>query len=276
MTQNIAAVPASKDKQYHGEYPARVEDVNDPTGQMLVRVRVYGVFADNVATDDLPWAEYKLPVGARANDGFFVPCQVNDFVWVDFPYKGDTRRPRITGSMHYCPDGKPNLPHEAWGGPDSIEHKRGEGIPAPSTPVVTKHNTFEQNGVLVELGEDGSARVTQKKSGTAIEITAGGRILLHSQVDWQVNVVGNANIVVGGNTNIETSGDMTVKTTGTTTVNSGDNVNVNCAVANVKATGGINLDGGSGSVKGIVQGDCICAITGKPHPHISFTVKGSK
>ncbi len=178
--------------------------------------------------------------------------------------------------MHYCPDGKPNLPHEAWGGPDSIEHKRGEGIPAPSTPVVTKHNTFEQNGALIELGEDNSIRVTQEKSGTAIEITAGGRILLHSQVDWQVNVVGNANIVVGGNTSIETSGDTIVKTTGTTTVNSGDNVNVNCATANVKATGGINLDGGSGGVKGIVQGHCICAITGKPHPHISFTVKGSK
>ncbi len=75
MTQNIASVPASKDKSFQGEYPARVEDVNDPTGQMLVRVRVYGVFADNVAVDDLPWAEYKLPVGSRANNGFFVPVK---------------------------------------------------------------------------------------------------------------------------------------------------------------------------------------------------------
>ncbi len=41
------------------------------------------------------------------------------------------------------------------------------------------------------------------------------------------------------------------------------------------STGTIEHDGGSGSVKGVVQGDCICCYTGKPHPHISSNVKAS-
>ena len=40
--------------------------------------------------------------------------------------------------------------------------------------------------------------------------------------------------------------------------------------------GTIEHDGGSGSVKGIVQGDCICPYTGKPHVMISSNVKASK
>ncbi len=61
-------------------------------------------------------------------------------------------------------------------------------------------------------------------------------------------------------------------------------LNVNCATATVnctgkatvKAEGGIDADGaGDGAVKGIVQGDCLCAFTGMPHPHVSATVKGS-
>ncbi len=47
----------------------------------------------------------------------------------------------------------------------------------------------------------------------------------------------------------------------------------------IKSSGGgtVEVDGvGSGAVKGIVQGDCLCSFTGKPHPHISASVKGSK
>ena len=40
--------------------------------------------------------------------------------------------------------------------------------------------------------------------------------------------------------------------------------------------GTIEWDGGSGSPKGVVQGDSVCAYTGKPHAHISATVKASK
>ncbi len=39
--------------------------------------------------------------------------------------------------------------------------------------------------------------------------------------------------------------------------------------------GTIELDGGVGKPEGNVQGDCICAYTGKPHPMRSQTVKSS-
>lgn len=40
--------------------------------------------------------------------------------------------------------------------------------------------------------------------------------------------------------------------------------------------GTVEVDGGSGSVKGVVQGDCICPYTRKPHPMVSSNVKASK
>ncbi len=44
----------------------------------------------------------------------------------------------------------------------------------------------------------------------------------------------------------------------------------------VNAPTGITLDPlGAGLTKGVVQGDCICAFTGGPHPMTSLTVKAS-
>jgi phage baseplate assembly protein V len=70
----------------------------------------------------------------------------------------------------------------------------------------------------------------------------------------------------------------------TVTVNGGDMVanvtgNMDAVIggyANVTAND-INLDGaGGGGVKGAVQGDCLCAFTGAPHPQVSASVKASK
>ncbi len=59
-----------------------------------------------------------------------------------------------------------------------------------------------------------------------------------------INVVGNANITVGGKTTLIS-----------------------------QAT--VDIDGGSGELLGAVQGHCLCAFTGKRHPHISPTVRES-
>ncbi len=46
--------------------------------------------------------------------------------------------------------------------------------------------------------------------------------------------------------------------------------------ATVIGKGTVEIIGAAGGqVKGIVQGDCLCAFTGQPHPMISATVKGS-
>lgn len=55
-----------------------------------------------------------------------------------------------------------------------------------------------------------------------------------------------------------------------------DSVVAQVGNANMTVTAtGIDLDGGPGGEKGVVQGDCICAYTGKPHPNVSGTVKSS-
>jgi hypothetical protein len=71
--------------------------------------------------------------------------------------------------------------------------------------------------------------------------------------DTVLNTTGNLDAVVGGNADVMADG-----------------------AANVTANT-ITLDGASGGgTKGAVQGDCLCAFTGAPHPQISATVKASK
>lgn len=167
-------------KTYQGDYVAEVVNVQDPQKQMRVQVRVYDMF-DDVPERDLPWATYKLPLGVRPADGGLIPVQVGDKVWVDFPYGGDTRRPRITGGVHFIPDGQPTLPTEMWQGPDQVQHKRTEDEPTPETPGYHEDVVFKQHGVLVQLTKTGELRATQLASGTAVEITKGGTIVLHSE-----------------------------------------------------------------------------------------------
>ncbi|MGB1271363.1 MAG: phage baseplate assembly protein V, partial [Endozoicomonas sp.] len=96
------------------EVRAVVVDVDEPRGLMMAKVRVLGQWSD-AKERDLPWAEYRLPVGHGFNRGDFTPAEVGDLVWVDFIGR-DTRYPRITGSCHFSPDGVPNFPHEAFKG----------------------------------------------------------------------------------------------------------------------------------------------------------------
>jgi phage baseplate assembly protein V len=70
--------------------------------------------------------------------------------------------------------------------------------------------------------------------------------------DIQLNATGNVDAAIGGNLEAIAEGHAHV-------------------IANT-----IELDGaGGGGVKGLVQGDCMCAYTGAPHPQVSGTVKGS-
>lgn len=167
-------------KNYQGEYVAEVVNVNDPQHWMRVQVRVFDIF-DDVPTADLPWATYKLPLGVRPADGGMTPVQVGDQVWVDFPFNGDTRRPRITGGVHFIPQGKPNLPAEMWQGPGQVQHKRTPDEPTPATPGYHEDVVFKQHGVLVQLTKSGELRATQLSSGTALEIVADGSIVLHAE-----------------------------------------------------------------------------------------------
>ena len=54
-------------------------------------------------------------------------------------------------------------------------------------------------------------------------------------------------------------------------------VSVNTDVdVEIHAQGAVTHTGGGNAAKGIVQGDCICMLTGKPHPMVSATVEASQ
>jgi Type VI secretion system/phage-baseplate injector OB domain len=218
-------MPPDKPKRYPGEYVGIVEDTVDPDGFMRVQVRVIEVFTDDVPVEDLPWATYKLPVGTRPNDGYFTPAQVGDYVWVDFPFKGDTRRPRITGSVHYCPDETPNFPSESLGsGPggggivgkilELLSHFRLGNEPEPAEPEYHTNSVWTQHGTTIETNEDGSYRITQREAGTAIEISTEGHLIIHGEGNVYISSKKNQEVFINGDTEVRQIGDAREETMG--------------------------------------------------------------
>ena len=237
-----------------GEYIALVESVDDPESLMRAQVRVFGVFTDKTPKADLPWAEYKLPIGARVNDGMFTPVDVGDYVWVDFPYPpGDSRRPRITGSVHHSPGKIPNLPHESFAGSQKLSHKTTGEEPGPAAAEYHKNAVFTQHGITVELNVDNSLTITQRATGTAIRVSPEGDITLHSEKNTFFSTIEDLKGIIEGNAKI----DVTGKT-------------------ELTSMEGVDVDGGSGDLSGVVTQLCICPFTGKPHSDFSLEVQASK
>ena len=165
----------------------------DPKKLLRVQVRIPGLM-DGVPDDKLPWATYKLPIGAGAGRGDFTPVQNGDSVWVDFPYrthgKEDTRQPRITGSVHSAPGGTVLAPGESVG--NSYSHNRdGIGaLPAAnggynSSKVTTFH------GSTIEYVEGGTIRIFSNVSGALIEMRADGKVFVKGDLHVDGDVIAN-------------------------------------------------------------------------------------
>ena len=222
------------------EFESEVISTDDPARLMRVQVRVYGLM-DGVSDDCLPWATYRLPVGARNAEGFFTPVQIGDIVWVDFPYmthgRPDTRRPRITGAVHFCPAGVPDMPPEAWSGPDALEHKRTDDEPAPASAGYHQARVFTQFGITIEWIPGGTYRITHRESGTCFELCESGDSVLHTQGDAYFSSTGKTTSeiekaliinVLSGDTTIHThDGNTALKSSGHITVEAGGEIGLN-------------------------------------------------
>jgi hypothetical protein len=246
-----------------GAYRCVVEDIAHPDGLMLARVRILGEW-DNVNLVNLPWAEYMLPVGARPNDGEFRPAQKGDYVWCEFD-RGDSRYPIIKGSCFYAPNGVPNLPHESFAGGQSFTHKRTAAQPVPDSAKYHRDMVSTQFNFMIERTATGALRATHKPTGTAIEITKDGQMVLHSEndsfestthnklleADLQITVIGKKQISI---TSVEA------------------NVKVNAATECTIDAPKIKFNGGSP----IVTTAHICHFTGTPHGDGSSTCTAGK
>lgn len=181
MSSQLDASGRKNLKDYSGEFTGTVAEVSgDPKKGLKIRVRVHPIF-DGVPVQDLPLAVYKLPYGCRTNDGVFFPVRVGDRVWCDFPFEGDTRRPRITGSVHESPDGQPLVPAEAFAGQGKAEAKRQGQEPMPEEPQYHEDVVLRQHGVMVTITKQGAIRIVHAASGSNVEVTKSGEIVLHAE-----------------------------------------------------------------------------------------------
>ena len=257
---------------------AKVESIDHPNGLLKCQVRLVGLW-DGVPLEDLPWAEYEFPVGARPNDGDFSPCQVGDYVWVRFD-EGDTRYPIITASCYFAPDKVANLPHEVFDGQEKHEHKRLDGQPVPAPPA-KEDRISTQHNLLIELTHEGAYRVTHKQSGTSWEITKDGEIVFHTEKDRYDSVKGKFNGEVIGMFKQKAGDNYVLEVEKDKSETVGGNLNFTVkGSANFDVKGKFSVDNASKvsflEGLGVVTGASACHYTGSPHADVSTKVFAAK
>jgi len=228
---------------------AQVVSIDDRDRFLRVQVRIQAMHPPDLPDEDLPWAEYALPPGNRANAGTFIHVEPGDYVWVDFPYVGDVRRPRLLGSVHYCPDAVPNFPHEAWNGPDAVEHKRMDWEPMPEDREYCKQDVISHKGIVIEFVDD-SVIITQRETGTAIEITPEGDMTLHGEKDVfmsaqkDMRIHAERNIMISAKGMIAISAGLTCSVVGVFgCVMQGGSAGISLGLDGGRCTGNFHFDG---------------------------------
>ena len=196
----------SRASKYDETYIAEVVDVNDPEKRCRVKINVYDMF-DGVPKEQLPWANFMLPLGSRPGEGTLTPVHVGDKVWVRFT-GGDSRRPVVVGAAQAAPKGKVNLAPDQWGGEGAYEHKRTESQPEVEKPDYYADDVSKQNNVMIQRCKNGTVRVTQLDSGSAVEITRDGDIVVHCEGKLYLSVKGDALEEYGGNVERRIGGDL--------------------------------------------------------------------
>jgi hypothetical protein len=149
-----------------------------------------------------------------------------------------------------------------------------------TSPIVTGYCNPPSNEIMATEAQvpKGKRRYHMRCNKTDIMIDKDGNRITAVEKDDTTHIKGNQTDTVDGKRTTIIEGNDEV------TVNSGDlKITVaagKCTVSIAGKTawesnGGIDLDGGSGSTKGVVQGGCLCAFTGAPHGQFSATVKAS-
>ncbi len=134
----------------------------------------------------------------------------------------------------------------------------GWGLFCPPTigdqvEVEFQESNFEAGIIVKRLFNDKDRPLAVQSGEFWLVHQTGSRLKFHNDGSVEVASHTNMTATVGGN--------LTANVTGSATIT---------------AHGGITQDGaGAGATKGCVQGDCVCAFTGQPHPMISGTVKAS-
>lgn len=176
-----------------------------PGGLMRAQVRVLPDWA-GVPDDDLPWAEYILPIGNA-----FVPTITGDLVWVEFPYidasgRPDTRRPVIIGAAQDAPGGVPNVAPEASGKGDAWTPEEVEGAPPRPSLSSSADYVIHRNNILELRTAGGGYEIANTAAGSRIGMNESGEIYIIGSADIFLNAGGNVKLKSVGNVAFEAGG----------------------------------------------------------------------
>lgn len=228
-----------KDSGLLGKLMVGTVKVNDDDPSHLRRVRVFiPELHDGIPDDHLPYFAVIRAVfrGASSGIGRFNVPQVGSKVLCIFD-RGDKNSGFVIGEME---DGS-----SAVGGPADADYPNSYGF-------------VDENGTYFQVdAKAGTAKFHHK--GTVLTVDTAGNLTGDVAANVTLNVKGAASANITGNATVNVGGSLNVKSSGNATVD-----------APV-----IELKGGSGAAKGIVQQDCLCAFTKLPHPQVSTTVKGA-
>lgn len=189
----------------NGPQRAKVVNVDDPAGLLRVTIRLVGLW-DGIPDADLPWAERIPP-----DDGAFIPLHTDDYVWVDFPYSGDSTRPRVCGRATDAPGGVPNTAPEASGQGAAYQPPKVEGAPDAGTVTPGKDYVLDRNGLLEIRNKNGSWSITHKASGSTMGINDSGQLYVSSQLSLFVHSASDMTIQSDANINMTAAGKISLK-----------------------------------------------------------------
>jgi hypothetical protein len=167
--------------KFPGMYRGKVLDNVDPLKYGRLKILVHGVFdgMDTVADiENLPWAVPALPIssGAGAGYGSFSIPEIDAYVWVFFE-TGDVYQPVYFAE---APSGVHGNPSEA------------------ATNYPFRKIIKTKKGFTVYYDETADILKVLHPTGTIIQISADGAIVLNSKAD--VNVTGTGNVNISGAT----------------------------------------------------------------------------
>ena len=223
------------EKTQQTDWRAVVVDPTDPAGSMKAKIKVLGLM-DGIPNEDLPWAEFLLPIGYR-----YEPTNKGDLVWVDFPYGGDTRRPRIIGAAMDWAGGKPNTAPEAGGRGNQYQPQAVQNQPPAPKLTSTRDQVISRNGVLEVRTVGGGYAITNMAKHATIGFNEDGDIIISTSAGVFIHS--------GGDTTVDAGGAMHFKSAGEMTFEAGGALSQEAASVSVESKGSYALEAGSATYK---------------------------
>jgi len=258
-----------------------VEDINDEFKLGRVKVRIFNVH-DDIPTEDLDWAQVMMPTTSASfeGNGDTPQLSVGSRVIGFFMDGREKQIAMIMGTFPVIPDmdtAKHSVPALARGQQTIGKEKAHPVEPDSAYAAEYPYNRVIQtrSGHAIELDDTpGQERIhIFHKSGTSIEINAGGRMVIKSvgdsfdivggakkiaiKGDCNLSIDGTLSAIVQSDVSINTNGNMKLSAAGRLSLNGQNGISFNSGSdVSVAAPGGLNTTvGGIKSVTHVTPGD---------------------